>query len=67
MRDPGLEYLSWMDLWAEAVAARELCVKNRMLGAGVELGKLEGSTPFSSLRIKHLASLLGFDDFFLLS
>lgn len=56
-----------MDLWAEAVAARELCVKNRMLGAGVELGKLEGSTPFSSLRIKHLASLLGFDDFFLLS
>ncbi|KAL8651577.1 MAG: hypothetical protein Q9210_003176 [Variospora velana] len=49
MRDLGYEYLRWTDLWAAAIAAQEMCVKRRELGAGVELGR-QNPTLFATIR-----------------
>lgn len=38
MSAPAYESMRWTDLWGASVAALEMCVKQGMLGSGVNMG-----------------------------
>ena len=50
MRDTAYESMRWTDLWGAGVAAMEMCVKQGMLGSGVEMGRGYQHLGLSSLR-----------------